>query len=227
MPEDREPHYLESIEIETASGPTGSVIWMHGLGADGGDFAPVLPALGLTPGLALRFIFPHAPMRPVSINAGFVMRAWYDVRHPDLSQMEDDAGLQESERAVVALIHRERSRGVPPGRVVLAGFSQGGALALHTGLRHGERLAGILALSTYLPLSDRVEQERHRANAGVPVFMGHGVADPVVPFVLGASSRERLAALGYPVQWHQYPLPHSVSWDEIADVGRWLSAVLA
>jgi phospholipase/carboxylesterase len=224
---DNEPAVLESIQIETAPAPAGSVIWMHGLGADGGDFAPVLPALGLPPSLGLRFIFPHAPMRPVSVNGGFVMRAWYDVRHPDLSLMEDDAGLRESERAVKALIERERARGVAPDRVVLAGFSQGGAVALHTGLRYPERLAGILALSTYLPLSDRVESERHPANASVPVFMGHGIADPVVPFYLGASSRQRLAAMGYPVSWHEYPLPHSVSWDEIADVGRWLVSVFA
>jgi phospholipase/carboxylesterase len=199
---------------------------MHGLGADGHDFVEIVPALGLgaTP---VRFVFPHAPMQPVTINHGMVMRAWYDIRDLAGTRREDEAGVRASAERIEALIARERGRGVPAGRLVLAGFSQGGAMALHTGLRHPERLAGILALSCALPLADRVAAEASAANRDVPIFMAHGTHDAVVPPVRAEQARDALLALGYPVQWREYPMPHSVCDAEVLAISEWLAAVLA
>ncbi|HEX4986133.1 MAG TPA: alpha/beta hydrolase [Burkholderiales bacterium] len=216
---------LQVIEIETRPRPSHSVIWLHGLGADGNDFVPIVQELRLPP-LAIRFVFPHAPMRPVSVNGGFVMRAWYDIAAPDLKLQEDTKGLRESQKAVEALIAREASRGVPAGRVVLAGFSQGGAVSLQTGLRQATPLAGIMSLSAYLPVADSVEKERDPASSDVPIFLGHGTMDNVVPLPLGTASRDRLIRMGYDVDWHQYPMPHSVCPEELNDIGAWLTRVL-
>ena len=217
---------LDAIEIETAPAPTAAVIWMHGLGADGHDFEPIVPELGLGRRPAVRFVFPHAPLRPVTINQGHVMRAWYDVRALAGVRREDEAGVRQSARQVEALIARERQRGVPAERLVLAGFSQGGAVALHTGLRHAERLAGVMALSCYLPLASAVETEAAPANRAAPIFWAHGVHDPMIPLAMAEQSRDHLAALGYAIEWHQYAIPHSVSAEEIAEIARWLGRVL-
>ncbi|MBI3041957.1 MAG: carboxylesterase [Betaproteobacteria bacterium] len=219
---------LESIEIETGKNPSASVIWMHGLGADGNDFVPVVNELALD-SAAVRFVFPHAPMRPVTINNGYVMRAWYDVSFGDLegkSRRPDAVGIHESQAQVAALIERELGRGSRAERIVLAGFSQGGAIALQTGLRHPQQLAGVMALSTYLPLADSLPQEAAAANKATPVFMAHGLFDPVVPLVMGAGSMTFLSGLGYTVEWHQYPMQHSVCAEEIGDIGAWLRKVL-
>jgi phospholipase/carboxylesterase len=218
---------LESLEMETAASPGAAVIWMHGLGADGHDFVDIVPALRLPAGLAVRFVFPHAPMRPVTINQGMVMRAWYDVRHDAGVRREDETGLRASQRQIEALIAREKARGIPAGRLVLAGFSQGGAMALQTGLRHPERLAGIMALSCFLPLADQVGAEVSPANRDVPVLLVHGVHDPVIPLARARQARDVLAGLGYAVEWHEYPMPHSVSNEEIRDIAAWLARVLA
>jgi phospholipase/carboxylesterase len=214
---------LETLEIETAPAPTAAVIWLHGLGADGHDFEPIVPELGLPKSMAVRFVFPHAPVRPVTINGGARMRAWYDVTGDG---QQDAAGIRASQAHVEALIARELARGIPARAVVLAGFSQGGAMALHTGLRHPARLAGVVALSSYLPLPETLEQEMSQANRDVPIFMAHGTQDPLIPLSWAVRSRDRLAALGYAVEWHEYPMPHSVCAEEIADIGRWLRAVL-
>src|ERR1700675_3683898 len=211
---------LPTVEIETAPNPTHSVIWMHGLGADGNDFVPVVQELGLD-GLAVRFVFPHAPQQPVTINGGYVMRAWYDIGYEDLSLKEDEKGVRESQHAVDQLIEREIARGIPAGRVALAGFSQGGAIALQCGLRYPERLNGIIALSTYLPLPDKVEGERSGANLDIPILMLHGTEDPIVPLKLAQASCAKLLTLGYPVEWHEYEMPHSVCEEEIAGIGLW------
>jgi phospholipase/carboxylesterase len=219
---------LEAIEIETGRNPSASIIWMHGLGADGSDFVPVVNELGLD-GAAVRFVFPHAPMRAVTINNGFVMRAWYDVSFGDLegkSRRPDALGIHESQEQITALVEREAGRGIAPGRIVLAGFSQGGAIALQTGLRHPEQLAGVMALSTYLPLADSLALEAAPANKTMPIFMAHGLFDPVVPLVMGAGSMTFLTGLGYVVEWHQYPMQHSVCAEEIRDIGAWLRKVL-
>ncbi len=199
---------------------------MHGLGADGNDFVPVVNELGLGPRLAVRFIFPQAPMQPVTINGGFMMRAWYDIAAHDLSLREDATGVRESQLKIENLIAREKQRGIPSHKIVLAGFSQGGAIALQTGLRHAERLAGILALSTYLPLPWTLAAEVSTANADVPIFMAHGRADPVVPLLLGNLSRQRMEQQGYKVEWHEYLMPHSVCMEEIQDIAAWLTRVL-
>ena len=217
---------LDAIEIETAPAPTAAVIWMHGLGADGHDFEPIVPELRLGPRPSIRFVFPHAPLRPVTINQGHVMRAWYDIRALAGVRREDEAGVRQSARQIESLIARERQRGIPAERLVLAGFSQGGAMALHTGLRHAERLAGVMALSCYLPLASTLEAEAAPANRAVPIFWAHGVHDPMIPLALAEQSREQLAALGYPIEWHQYAMPHSVSAEEIAEIARWLGRVL-
>lgn len=216
---------LEAVEIETAASPDASVIWLHGLGADGHDFEPVVPELRLPPTLRLRFVFPHAPVRPVTLNMGMRMRAWYDVLQLG-GGPEDEAGVRASQGRVEALIERERSRGVAARRIVLAGFSQGGAIALHTGLRQGQRLAGILALSTYLPLAGSLQAERSEANRDVPIFMAHGEFDDIIPITRAQQSRQALAAQGYALQWHSYPMPHSVCGEEIADIAAWLAANL-
>ena len=216
---------LPAIEIETKPKPSHAVIWMHGLGADGNDFVPVVKEMKLPP-LGIRFVFPHAPMRPVTINGGFVMRAWYDIAYQELAFKEDERGLRESQKLIEDLIARENKRGIPSGRIVLAGFSQGGVLALQTGLRQSKRLAGLMALSAYLPMSPMVEVERDAASNTVPIFMGHGITDNIVPPALGTMSRDSLIKLGYEVEWHQYPMPHSVCAEELADVSAWLKRVL-
>jgi phospholipase/carboxylesterase len=217
---------LETVEIETAPAPRASIIWMHGLGADGHDFEPIVPELALPTTLAVRFVFPHAPMRPVTINGGAVMRAWYDVVAAGGDRREVEAGVRESQRRIEALIERERERGVADGAIVLAGFSQGGAMALHTGLRHVRRLAGIMALSCFLPLADAVAAEASAANRETPIFMAHGTHDPLIPLDRGRQARDLLTALGYRIAWHEYPMPHAVCADEITDIARWLGATL-
>jgi phospholipase/carboxylesterase len=216
---------LETLEIETAPGPQSSVIWLHGLGADGHDFEPIVPELDL--GRApIRFIFPHAPMMPVTINQGFVMRAWYDIVSSDLGRQEDEAGVRASQTALEALIKHELGRGVPARRIVLAGFSQGGAIALQTGLRYPERLAGIMALSTYVPIAGSLAGEAQDANRDAPIFMAHGELDPIVPIRRARESRALLEDLGYQVEWHEYRMPHAVCAEEIAHLGAWLKRVL-
>lgn len=220
---------LETIEIETAKNPAASVIWMHGLGADGNDFVPIVNELELDGTPPIRFVFPHAPMRPVTINNGYVMRAWYDVSLGDLegqSRRADEMGVRESQAHITALIEREARRGVAAENTVLAGFSQGGAIALQTGLRHPRKLAGVMALSTYLPLAESLSQEATPANKPTPIFMAHGTYDPVVPLMMGAGSMTVLTGLGYAVEWRQYPMPHSVCPEEIQDIGAWLRRIL-
>jgi len=217
---------LDAIEIETGPAPRAAVIWMHGLGADGHDFEPIVPELGLPDSLPVRFVFPHAPMRPVTINAGMVMRAWYDVGGQGGTRREDEQGVRASQRAIEALIEREKKRGLTAARIVLAGFSQGGAMALQTGLRHPERLAGLLVLSSFLPLPDTLAAEASPANRDVPIFMAHGTHDPLIPVSRARDSRDRLLALGYRVQWREYLMAHAVCAEEIADLSAWLRRVL-
>jgi len=220
------PDLLPAIELETAPGPVASVIWLHGLGADGNDFVPIVPELGLPSARPLRFIFPHAPVRAVTINNGMRMRAWYDIAAADLNNRADIGGVRQSTDQIEALIAREKGRGVAAADIVLAGFSQGGAIALYAGLRHAERLAGILALSTYLVQADRLPAEAAAANRDVPIFMAHGTADPVVRFEWGLASRRALEANGNPVEWHQYPIEHSLCLEEVRAIGAWLAKVL-
>jgi phospholipase/carboxylesterase len=217
---------MDALEITTGTDPTGTVIWLHGLGADGHDFAPIVPELGLPAGMSVRFIFPHAPLLPVTINNGYVMPAWYDVRSLDLRQTEDEAGIRASQQQVEVLIQLEESRGIPASRIVLAGFSQGGAIALHTGLRHEAPLAGVLALSTYLPLPHTLDTEASPTNAHLPIFMAHGTVDSVIPVEQGIASRNRLQDHSYRVEWREYPMAHSVCPEEITDIGQWLVRVL-
>ena len=216
---------LDAIQLETGRDPQRSVIWLHGLGADGRDFVPIVGELDL-PAAPIRFVFPHAPVQPVTINNGMSMRAWYDIVADDLARREDERGVRASQGLVEALVARERERGVQAGRIVLAGFSQGGAISLQTGLRHPERLAGIMALSTYVPIATTLEAERNAANSDVPIFMAHGTQDPIIPLANARRSRELLERLGYPVEWHEYAMPHSVSPQEIHDIGAWLRRVL-
>ena len=217
---------LETIEIETGKNPTAAVIWMHGLGADGNDFVDMVPELRLPADRGVRFVFPHAPMRPVTINNGYVMRAWYDIRDDGGVRREDPAGVRASQAAIEALIQREKERGVPAASIVIAGFSQGGAMALHTSLRHGERLAGVMALSCSLPLADTLAAEAAPANRDVPIFMAHGAQDPMIPMARALRARETLVGLGYRVEWHEYPMPHSVCAEEVRDISTWLGVVL-
>jgi len=217
---------LETIELETAGAPDAAVIWLHGLGADGHDFEPVVPELRLPGAARVRFVFPHAPVRPVTLNMGMPMRAWYDIYQLGGGR-EDGEGIRASQSQLERLIARERARGVAAQRIVLAGFSQGGAIALHTGLRHGERLAGILALSTYLPLADTLAAERSEANGALPVFLAHGDHDDIIPVERARQSHARLEALGYAVTWKEYPMPHAVCAPEIADIAAWLLTRLA
>ncbi len=219
---------LETIEIETGPAPTATILVMHGLGASGDDFVPICEQLDLSAVGPVRFLFPHAPVMPVTINGGYRMPAWYDIIATDIGgRREDEAGLRQSQTSVEALLLRERERGIPASRIVLAGFSQGCAMALMTGLRFPERLAGIMGLSGYLPLAATTEAERSAANAGVPVFLAHGDYDGVVLPARASASRDVLAALGYPVEWHTYPMEHSVCPQEVADINRWLLRVLA
>src|SRR2546423_7794072 len=218
---------LPNIDIETAPHPTASVIWLHGLGADGNDFVPVVPELKLPQALAVRFVFPHAPVRKVTINNGMAMRAWYDIVGPDLNSRADVAGVLQSQSEVEALVAREKTRGIPAHRIVLAGFSQGGVIALHTALRHKERLAGVIALSTYVVLADKLAAEAADMNRDLPIFMAHGTADPVVRFEWGDASRRALVADGFRVDWHTYRMEHSVCMEEIQAIGKWLAQTLA
>jgi len=218
---------LDSVEVEPRAAADAAVVLMHGLGADGHDFESIVPELRLPPSPSIRWVFPHAPVRPVTLNAGYRMRAWYDIVGLDRRSPEDEAGIRDSARAVLDLVRRERERGIDSSRIVVAGFSQGGALALFAALRWPERLAGVAALSTYLPLGRTLAQERHPANAAVPVFMAHGTDDSLVPPELGRLSRDHLRALGYDVEWHEYPMPHSVCAEEVADLRAWLLRALA
>src|SRR5262245_7685361 len=220
------PELLDAIQLETGRDPERSVIWLHGLGADGRDFVPIVGELDL-PAAPIRFVFPHAPVQAVTINNGMRMRAWYDIVADDLARREDERGVRASQGLVEALIARERERGIAAARIVLAGFSQGGAISLQTGLRHAERLAGIMALSTYVPIAATLEAERNAANAAVPIFMAHGTQDPIIPLANARRSHDLLERLGYPVEWHEYAMPHSVSPHELRDIGAWLQRVLA
>ncbi len=219
------PDLLDAVEVETGPAPRAAVIWMHGLGADGHDFEPIVPELGLTPTRPVRFVFPHAPMQPVSLNRGMVMRSWYDIREDRGGLAVDPDGVRESQRRVEALIEREMKRGIAAGTIALAGFSQGGAMALHTGLRYPERLAGIMALSCALPLADALAAAS-AANRDVPIFMAHGTYDPLIPVARARWSRDRLLELGYKVAWGEYPMPHAVCAEEVRDLAGWLPAVL-
>ncbi|ABI55566.1 alpha/beta hydrolase [Alkalilimnicola ehrlichii MLHE-1] len=220
---------LERVEVSTGANPTASVIWLHGLGADGHDFEPIVPELRKTAAQgAVRFVFPHAPKRPVTVNGGAVMRAWYDLYDLGINRAgEDEAGIREAMDLVRGLVDEEKARGVPAGRIVLAGFSMGGAAALFSGLRHDERLAGLMGLSCYLPLADRLADERDPANSGTSVLLVHGSYDPVLPMPLGVAARDTLQGLGYPVEWQDYPMEHQVCMEEIALVDDWLSRVLS
>jgi phospholipase/carboxylesterase len=215
------------IEIETAPQPTAAVIVMHGLGADGNDFVPIANELDLSAVGPVRFVFPNAPVIPVTVNGGYQMPAWYDIAAADLGMREDEAGLRRSQAAIETLIANEKARGIAADRIVVAGFSQGCAMALMTGLRHTERLAGIVGLSGYLPIAATTAAERHAANHETPVFLAHGRQDPVVPLARALQSRDALAALGHAVEWHEYPMAHSVCMEEIADLNRFLLRVLA
>ena len=217
---------LETIEIETAPRPDAAVIWLHGLGADGHDFEPIVPELVHPGERAWRFIFPHAPQRPVTINGGMRTRAWYDIRGFDRKAVQDEDGFRATDTAIRALIALEVAKGIPASRIVLAGFSQGGAVSLYTAPRYPERLAGVMALSTYLPLADMLDRERSTANAGLSLFMAHGHADATLPIALGFESRDVLIAHGYAVEWHQYPMAHAVCAAEIADIRAYLLRVL-
>ena len=217
---------LACVETETAPNPRYAIIWLHGLGADGNDFAPIVPELVGRDWPPVRFVFPHAPVRPVTINNGMSMRAWYDIRGVSIADKQDEAGIRASIASLDELIAREAARGVPAERVILAGFSQGGAIALAGGVRHATRLAGIVALSTYLPLADKTADERSLANAQAPIFIGHGSADAVVPQALGIATRDALTTLGHAVEWHSYPMAHQVCAAEIADLRDWIGAHL-
>lgn len=216
----------DMVVIEPDQTATASVIWLHGLGADGHDFEPIVPELGGAITREVRFIFPHAPPRPVTINGGYVMRAWYDITEMDLAQGTDVAGVRESDGILRTYIEAEIRKGISIERIVLAGFSQGGAIALHTGLRFPHRLAGILALSTYLPLPESAAEEAEPVNAAIPIFMAHGRQDPIIGIGQAERSKELLTSLGYGVEWHTYPMPHAVCPDEIGAISAWLTSVL-
>jgi len=218
---------LETIEVETAPDPTVAVLWLHGLGADGSDFVPIVRELDLAGCPAIRFVFPHAPVMPVTINNGYRMRAWYDIVGADLSHREDEAGLRKSQALVEHLIAQEKASGIPASRIILAGFSQGCAMTLQTGLRHQEKLAGLLCLSGYLPIHATLSAERHGANHETPIFLAHGLGDPIVPLKAAEKSRDLLQSLGYQVEWHAYPMQHEVCMEEIDDISHWLKRVLA
>lgn len=219
--------FLPAVEIETDDSPTHTIIWLHGLGADGNDFVPIVDELEFLPGTAIRFVFPHAPERPVTINNGYVMRAWYDIVHANFSDHQDKSGIHESQKAIDALIEKEMQRGISSERIVLAGFSQGGAMALQTELRQRNPLAGIIALSCYLPLAESLATEASTVNAATPIFMAHGSYDPVVPLTLAMQSKEKLLTGGYPLEWYEYPMAHTVCEQEIADISNWLQRIMS
>ncbi len=214
---------LETVTVETGPNPSFAIIWMHGLGADGHDFEPLVPELVRDGMPALRFVFPHAPVRPVTINNGYRMRAWYDIAGIDRRSREDFEGIGASAAAITALMARENERGIDSRHIVLAGFSQGGAMALHLATRHPQPLAGVIALSCYLPLSRDLASAQHTANQATPIFMAHGTQDPVVPYELGEESRRLLAGAGFAVDWHSYPMPHALCEPEVADLGAFLA----
>ncbi len=217
---------LDCIVLESSPNPTAAVIWLHGLGADGNDFAPVVRELDLSGCPGIRFVFPHAPTMPVTVNNGYVMRSWYDILGTDLVRREDEAGLRKSQLAIEQLIAHQIASGIPANRIVLAGFSQGCAMTLQTGLRHPEQLAGLLCLSGYVPLNAKVAQERHPANQHTPVFLAHGESDPVIPIARAEQSRDLLLSLGYAVEWHNYPMQHSLCPQEIDAIGAWFRTTL-
>ena len=217
---------LEHIELATGAQPQATIIWMHGLGADGWDFMPIVRELPLPEGLALRFIFPHAPVRPVTINNGMEMRAWYDIAMNDIGRLPDEDGIRESQAAVERLIARERERGMASERVILAGFSQGGAIALQAGLRHANRLGGIVVLSSYLPLEESLDAEAASANRTTPIFMAHGTDDPVIPIRLAEMSHAALQRRGYEVEWHTWPMAHAVCGEEVGEIARFLLRIV-
>lgn len=218
---------LPSIEIETAPNPQHAVIWLHGLGADGHDFEPIVPELVDRSWPALRFVFPHAPVRPVTVNGGMPMRAWYDITGMEIAQRQDERGMRESISQLEELIAREVSRGVASERILLAGFSQGGAIVLAGGLRHVRKLGGLIALSTYLPMAEKTGAEVSEANRAVPIFLAHGTFDPIVPLALGEMSRSHLQGLGCAIEWHTYPMAHQVCAGEIADLRGFIGKRLA
>ncbi|HEV7359420.1 MAG TPA: alpha/beta fold hydrolase [Steroidobacteraceae bacterium] len=217
---------LETIEVETAPQPNAAIIWLHGLGADGHDFEPIVPELVQRGSRAWRFVFPNAPMRPVTINGGMRMRAWYDIAGLDRKAAEDSAGYKDSDAKVRELIAREVGRGIPTHRIVLAGFSQGGVISLYTAPRLEEKLAGVMALSCYMPRESTFEAERAPANDGTPIFMAHGQFDGTLPMMLGVKSRDYLQAHGYAIEWHEYPMAHAVSAEEVVDIRQFLLRVL-
>lgn len=217
----------DDVVLTPAAPPTAAVIWLHGLGADGFDFVPIVDELRLPATLPVRFIFPHAAPRPVTINNGYVMRAWYDIKGFGPERAEDDGGIRGSEDVVKRYIEQQIAQGIPASKIVIAGFSQGGAIALQTGLRYRQRLAGIMALSTYLPLRASVAKEGSEANRDIPILMCHGMQDSIVPMQMGTASRDVLQGLGYSIEWHSYPMEHSVCMEEVVDISKWLQARLA
>ena len=215
---------IQHLELNTGPNPKGSIIWMHGLGADCWDFVSIVKELGLPQDLPLRFIFPQAPSRPITINNGQVMPGWYDISMAELHRKPDEAGVRQSQAAIEQLIRREIERGIPADKIILAGFSQGGAIALQTGLRCREALGGIMALSTYLTLDDSLAAEATIANANIPILMAHGTQDPLIPLSLAVASRAKMEARGYKVEWREYPMPHSLCMEEVEDIGVWIQA---
>jgi len=220
------PATLETIEVTTGENPAAAVIWLHGLGADGHDFEPLVPELCWPGAPDIRFVFPHAPVRPVTINGGMAMRAWYDIVSLSSNRDHDQRGIADSVNHAAALVRREMTRGIPAQRIIVAGFSQGGAIAVQLALRFPHRLAGLVALSTYLLLDHRLEEDLHEANRGLPVFVGHGSHDPMVPVQLGEMAAARLRSMGHGVEFHRYPMPHAVCPEEISDLAAWLRARL-
>jgi phospholipase/carboxylesterase len=218
---------LEHIQIETSDNPEIAIIWMHGLGADGNDFVPMVRELDLAGLPGIRFIFPHARTMPVTVNNGYVMRAWYDITGADLTRREDENGLRASQQEIEAFIEREKARGIPASRILLAGFSQGCAMAIQAGLRHPEQLAGLLCLSGYVPLSAKLSTERTEASLATPIFMAHGRYDNVVPFNRAEASRDLLQSLGYRIEWHEYAMQHTLCLEEVQHISAWLKKVLA
>ena len=215
---------LPHITLETGNDPQHSIIWLHGLGADGGDFVTVAEEMNLP--VAVRYIFPHAPMQPVTINGGYVMRAWYDIVAPSIAAEQDEMGIRASQAELEKLIAQEKQRGIAARNIFLAGFSQGGVIVLQTGLRHEERLGGILALSTYLPLAEMLVGEASEPARDTPIFMAHGRSDPVIPYLTGKISAEQLSELGYTLEWHEYAMPHSVCMEEVQDIAAWFTSRL-